>query len=100
MNYCGTKGKYCIYANLVGRCSSSVCINQYNNTITASTGSIEPIENMRLATNCLVCGASIYLTPEEEMTLRSGSSIHSKICDDCKNAIMYAKELLKNYLKG
>lgn len=50
------------------------------------------LNNIGLATPCIVCGESVKLTPNEEITLRYGHDIHRKICDKCKQAILYIRE--------
>lgn len=45
-----------------------------------------------LSVSCLVCGESVRLDPQEELGLRYGNHIYSKICDKCKAAILYARE--------
>ncbi len=46
----------------------------------------------RLSIACLVCGEPVTLEKWEEARLDFGLSIHSKICDKCKAAILYMRE--------
>lgn len=51
----------------------------------------------RTCISCLVCGESVELTEMEESRLMCGMSVHSKICDKCKAAILYMREqMLQN----
>ena len=45
-----------------------------------------------LATNCIVCGESVPLSYEEELSLTHGRHVSSKICDKCKTAIRYVRD--------
>lgn len=45
-----------------------------------------------LGISCLVCGEPVPLTEMEESRLRHGMSIHSKICDKCKAAVLHMRE--------
>ena len=51
----------------------------------------EIYKNGNLAIGCMVCGESIPLSEYEEMRVLGGGMIPPKICDDCKNAILWAK---------
>lgn len=53
---------------------------------------IEHYQGAQLATSCIVCDESIPLTQNEELALRHGHHIPSKICDKCKAAILYMRE--------
>lgn len=46
----------------------------------------------QLCTSCIVCGESVLLTEQEEISLQYGHSIHSKVCDKCKAAVLYMRE--------
>ena len=41
---------------------------------------------------CLVCGEGVTLTEEEEATMYYGHHVHSKVCDKCKEAILYMRD--------
>lgn len=45
-----------------------------------------------LAIPCLVCGDGVELDEYEEQRMMAGLSFNPKICDDCKKAILWAKE--------
>ena len=47
---------------------------------------------VRLSMACLVCGEPVALEEWEEARLDYGLSIHSKICDKCRAAILYMRE--------
>jgi hypothetical protein len=59
------------------------------------TCTINTIANVRLCMPCIVCSESIPLTQEEEMSLRYGHSIHSQICDKCKQAILHIRKQME-----
>lgn len=62
-------------------------------TSTINTGdSVEP----SIGTSCMICKETIVLTSEEQTLLQYGHSIHNKICDKCKRAILYIREQLKD----
>lgn len=46
-------------------------------------------EPAKLSIPCLICGESVELDKIELARLDHGLDIHSKICDSCKNAILY-----------
>ena len=48
-----------------------------------------------LSIACLVCGESVALEEWEERRLDYGLSIHSKICDKCKTAILYMRDQME-----
>ena len=45
-----------------------------------------------LSIACLVCGEPVVLDEQEETRLDYGLPIHSKICDKCKEVILYMRE--------
>ena len=51
--------------------------------------------NATLCTSCIVCNEPVPLTSEEEMRLEHGYTIHSKICDKCKQAILYIRKQIE-----
>lgn len=61
----------------------------------SKTCTINTNANVRLCTSCIVCSESIPLTQEEELSLQYGHSIHSKICDKCKQAILHMREQIE-----
>ena len=44
---------------------------------------------------CLVCGEGVPLTEEEESWMLYGQHIHSKICNECRAAILYMRDQLE-----
>ena len=44
---------------------------------------------------CTICDEPVKLTEEEVMTMMSGRSIGIKICDECKQAILYMRKQIK-----
>ena len=49
---------------------------------------------VKLSISCLICGEPVELDEMELARLNHGLTIHSKICDKCKKAILhYRKEL-------
>ena len=48
-----------------------------------------------LATNCIVCSESVPLTQLEEEIVCHGMTIGSKVCDKCKQAILYMRERIE-----
>lgn len=68
------------------------CINLETDATTA-TASIDITNNStRLATSCIICGESIELNDNEKLSLQYGLSIHSKVCEKCKEAVLYIRE--------
>ena len=49
----------------------------------------------QLGTPCIVCGKSVPLTENEALLVGRGHCIHSKVCDKCKEAVVYIREQLK-----
>ncbi|MBO5711564.1 MAG: hypothetical protein J6R47_01885 [Acholeplasmatales bacterium] len=50
--------------------------------------------SVKLSISCLICRESVELDEMELARLNHGLDIHSKICDNCKKAILhYRKEL-------
>lgn len=47
-----------------------------------------------LCTKCIVCEEAVLLTQHEEHMLRCGKDVPTKICDKCKNAILYIRSQL------
>lgn len=58
-------------------------------------GTINTNTNVRLCMSCLICGESVVLTQEEELSLQYGHSVHSKICDKCKQAILHIRKQIE-----
>lgn len=50
---------------------------------------------MCLCAPCIVCGESIPLDSWEASSLHYGHHIPSKICDQCKAAILYMREQME-----
>ena len=49
--------------------------------------------NVILATPCMICGEGVSLSEYEECAVKFGRPIPSKICDDCKKAILAVKKI-------
>lgn len=49
---------------------------------------------LQLGTPCIVCGETVPLTEDEEMLVYGGRNIQSKMCDKCKKAVLFIRELL------
>ena len=45
---------------------------------------------------CLICDEPVALNEMEQSRLNHGLYIHSKICDKCKNAILYYRRKIEN----
>lgn len=45
-----------------------------------------------LAVSCLVCGDGVELDEYEEQRMLAGLPLNPKICDECKKAILWARE--------
>jgi uncharacterized protein YlaI len=48
--------------------------------------------NFRYCMPCIICDESVELTEEEEMSLKYGNHVRSKVCDKCKEVILYMRE--------
>ena len=48
-----------------------------------------------LSIACLVCGEPVALEEWEEQRMDYGLPIHSKICDQCKAAILHIREQIQ-----
>ena len=59
------------------------------NTVTIS---LKDQPKMRMCMACLICGESVPMTEMEEVALRFGNHVHSKICDKCRETILYMRE--------
>ena len=60
-------------------------------TLPITSGEITGFNNTYKATiaiQCLICGEGVELTENEQMCINYGRSIHSKVCDKCKAAVM------------
>lgn len=53
-------------------------------------------KNCHFGIACLVCGESVPLTTDEEYAIRSGFHVNPKICDKCKEAILYVRKTIEN----
>ena len=93
MNYCMKFGEHCELANQMGECSITACSKQVKE-LNSTTITISTDVKASLGTGCIICNETILLSDEEELMLRSGYSIHSKVCDKCKNAILHMRELI------
>lgn len=50
---------------------------------------------IRATTECIVCNEPVELSEIEVSRLRHGLHINSKICDKCKQAILYIRNEIK-----
>jgi hypothetical protein len=50
-----------------------------------------PIIECKLAMPCIICGESVELTEEEEMSLSYGDHVRSKVCNECRSAVLYMR---------
>ena len=48
-----------------------------------------------LGMSCIICGESVELTPNEELSLERGHHIHSKVCDKCRAAVFRIREQME-----
>ena len=44
---------------------------------------------------CIICDESVRLSNEEEELLKRGLTVGSKICDKCKQAILYIRNQIQ-----
>lgn len=56
----------------------------------------ELISEGHLSVACIVCGESVPLSAHEEMSMMHGQSVGSKVCDECKKAILHIRDQLSN----
>ena len=49
--------------------------------------------NMTITAGCLICGEAIEVSPDVQAKLQEGKTV-IHVCDKCKAAILYARELL------
>lgn len=95
MNYCTKNGMGCEFANQNGDCSITAC-TQLGKLATSNTRTANmSIRKMSLGIACIVCGETVELTPNEEMSLRYGHSVGSKMCEKCKQAILYIRNRIE-----
>lgn len=52
------------------------------------------VDSPRLGVACIICGETVELTSNEEVSLYYGHNIGSKVCDKCKQAVLYIREQL------
>ena len=45
---------------------------------------------------CMICGESVKLTDWEEEALKFGNSVESKICDKCKQAVLFIRNKIND----
>lgn len=45
----------------------------------------------RLGKTCIICGEAVEFTPNEEMAFRREYPVDSKVCDKCRQAILYVR---------
>jgi hypothetical protein len=46
---------------------------------------------IRLCMPCIICGEAVELTKEEEVRLDYGRHVCSKVCNECKSAVLYMR---------
>lgn len=49
-----------------------------------------------LCKGCIICGEPVELTPNEELSLRRGFHIDSKVCDKCREAILHTRKQIES----
>ena len=76
----------CDNKNTLGYCNSTVCTNPKYNTSTITVKITQSESHIGLP--CLICGDSVALTSNEELSLRYGNHVHSKVCNQCRAAVM------------
>lgn len=84
----------CTFADIYGSCTASRCIfdEKDSNTVYVTCD----VANVSYGTACIICGESVELTENEVILLKHGLSIHSKVCEKCKRAILYVRNQLEN----
>lgn len=50
---------------------------------------------MKVCKQCMICGDLVELTPTEELSLQHGRTIGEKMCDKCKEAVLYARKQME-----
>lgn len=45
--------------------------------------------------DCLICGETVVLTENEELSLEYGVRLNPKICNKCKATILYVRKQLE-----
>ena len=56
---------------------------------------LEPVD-MNIGTSCLICGKTVEYTNEEALALIHAGNYTTKVCDECKKAIEWVKEKMKD----
>ena len=51
--------------------------------------------NFNLSMGCIICGEGVKLTDNECLALSRGHNLESKVCNKCKEAIMYMRKQIK-----
>ena len=49
-----------------------------------------------LCKGCIICEEPVELTPNEELSLRHGFHIDSKVCDKCREAILHTRKQIES----
>lgn len=80
----GHQPKYAIDATQPPNCGSGVILPDTKRVVTVSYGM-----------SCIICGESVALTPSEVISLEYGHHIHSKVCDECKAAVLRIREQME-----
>ena len=52
---------------------------------------IENFAPARLGKVRIICGEAVEFTPNEKMAFRYGHPVDSKVCDECRQAILYVR---------
>ena len=45
---------------------------------------------------CIVCDESVKLTDDEYKMIQAGYKLRSKVCDNCKQAILHMRKCIEN----
>ena len=46
----------------------------------------------RYSIGCVICDEPVELTDNEVMAMQHGHHIHSKVCDKCRQAVLYIRQ--------
>ena len=88
--YCKYETEFCTDHTHCSTCSHYKEL-ELEGTITVNV----PITNIGYSLPCIICDESVKLTEREEMSVRHGHHIPTKVCDKCKKAILYIRTQIK-----
>ena len=61
-----------------------------------TTGTVDRNNRIyKLCKPCIICGEPVHLDELEESQLYHGRHISSKVCDECKQAILYIRKQIE-----